>query len=111
MFENTLTQESHSGPGFEEVSHLMFGSYLASSTCTLLSPPADACRFSEAARDSESDGTLVPIFVLGTFRLFVLTYIEDQPSRPSLDDTSLQQLGCSSGNLFGACVSYYGTVP
>jgi len=41
MFENTVTQESHGGPGLEEVSHLMFGSYLASSTCTLLSPPAD----------------------------------------------------------------------
>ena len=41
MFERRLAQEVHGGTGVELVSHLMFGSYLASFTCTLLSPPAD----------------------------------------------------------------------
>jgi len=52
----------------------------------------------------------VPIFVLGTFGLFVLTYKVGQPTRPSLDNTSPQQLGSSSGNLLGACASNHGTV-
>lgn len=43
-------------------------------------------------------------------RLFVLTYKKGQSTHPSFDDTSPQQLGCSSGNLLGACVSHHGTV-